>query len=161
MRGSLQLDNFTRIYFSDSMKHIYLHIIELNLYFSDSKRLADGEGSMGLEAGQSPKHVFLWFRKLYFCICLIPKGWREGKGSWGCCPADAVQGSLQAVTHPRLTPRHRSVATQPPTRAHQIGREKSPSVSNNLRYTGGQDYFNLGPHAMRMFLVFFSNFNTL
>ena len=115
---------------------------------------------MGLEAGQSPKHVFLWFRKLYFCICLIPKGWREGKGSWGCCPADAVQGSLQAVTHPRLTPRHRSVATQPPTRAHQIGREKSPSVSNNLRSTGGQDYFNLGPHAMHMFLVFL-NFNTL
>ena len=83
------MDNLTRKYFSDSIKHIYLHIIELNLYFSDSKRLADGQGSMGLEAGQSPKHVFLWFRKLYFCICLYlsdSKRLAGRKGELGLLP---------------------------------------------------------------------------
>ena len=131
VQGSLQLNNhFIQILKTTLLGFYYL-------YISDSKRFAVRKEELGLlpcwrgarflQLKITSRQYFSISKIIFLCFCNLyswVKGWREGKGSWGCCPADAVQGSLQAVTHPRLTPRHRSVATQPRPTSHQIGKDK-------------------------------------
>ena len=115
------------------------------------------QGSLQLDNDPRPdsfspilKTIFLGFRTL-LCICQHPKrlaGRSWGGGVVGRCDAwRCSKGSLQAVTHPRLTPRHRSVATQPPP--HQPtrqGRIKCRKLVFEIELQ--QDKLNLCPVQM-------------